>query len=111
MDNLGFNHNRSLANQLSLPASLMNVLSSHNLVPRLFQVSGRGLVEPHQRDRRSEMDGHRDSLDLDTVRCLGDTGGHRFRHDHHGLQRRTLEDLFAAPHAKKPIHECELLIF
>lgn len=65
-------------------------------------------MEPNQRDRCSKMDGHRDSLDLDPVRYLGCTGGHRFRHDHHGLQRRTLEDLFAAPHAEKWIYECEL---
>lgn len=75
---------------------------------QLFQVSSRSLVEPHQRDRRSEMDGYRDSLDLDTVHYLSRPGGHCFRHDHHGLQRRVLEDLLAAPHAKIWIHECEL---
>lgn len=65
-------------------------------------------MEPHQRDRCSEMDGHRDSPDLDLVHHLSCSGGHRFRHDHHGLQRRTPEDLLAAPHAKNWIYECEL---
>lgn len=65
-------------------------------------------MEPHQRDRRSEMDGYRDSLDLDIFHYLSRARGHCFRHDHHGLQRRILEDLFAAPHAKNWIYECEL---
>lgn len=87
----------------------MNVLSEQSAITRwLFQVSSRGLMEPHQRDRRSEVDGYRDNLDLDLVHYLSDTGGHCFRHDHHGLQRRPLEDLSAAPHAKNWIYECEL---
>lgn len=74
----------------------------------LFQISCRGLMEPDQRDRRSQVDGYRDNVDLDTVHHPSCARGNSLWHDHHGLQRRTLADLFAAPHAENWIYEGEL---
>lgn len=54
------------------------------------------------------MDGYGDSAHLDIVHNLGCARGNSLRHDHHGLQRRALEDLFAAPHAKNRLYEGEL---
>lgn len=74
----------------------------------IFQVSCCSLVEPYQRDRSSEMDGYRDSADLDIIHHPCCARGHSLRHDHHGLQRRTLEDLFASSNAENRFHEGEL---
>lgn len=74
----------------------------------IFQVSCRGLVEPYQRDRSAKVDGYRDSADLDIIHHLGCARGNSFRHDHHGLQGWTLEDLFAAPYAENELYEGEL---
>lgn len=73
----------------------------------IFQVSCRGLVEPYQRYRSSKVDGYRDSAHLDIIYRPGRARGNSLRHDHHGLQRRTPEDLFAAPHAESWLYEGE----
>lgn len=57
------------------------------------------------------MDGYRDRVDLDIIHHYGCARGNSLRHDHHGLQRRTLEDLSAAPHAENWLYEGELQTF
>lgn len=57
------------------------------------------------------MDGHRDSPDLDIIHRSGCTRDSSLRHDHYGIQRRTVEDLFAAPHAENWIYEGESKTF
>lgn len=54
------------------------------------------------------MDGYRDSAHLDNIHHPGCARGDSLRHDHHELQRRTFEDLLAAPRAENRIHEGEL---
>lgn len=75
-----------------------------------LQVSRCGFMEPNQRDRSSKVDGHRDRLDMAPVHHPGRAGGRGLRHDHHGLQGRSPEDLPAAPHAENCLHEGELLL-
>ena len=74
----------------------------------IFQVSCSGLVEPHQRDRSAKVDGYRDRAHLDNIHHPSCARGNSLRHAHHGIQRRPLEDLFAAPHAEHEFHEGEL---
>ena len=84
---------------------------THRLIPwlnvllPLSQVPCSGLVEPYQGYRCSQVDRYRDHPHLAALHPAGCPWGSGLRHDRHGLQRRTPQDLSPAPHADVHLHE------